>query len=266
MEATVQEQAQPGNPLREWAQAQSMSDAELIRAMLARFGEAPDASSVSAWMRDLARPRARWHARLVELTDGAVPTDWIYQDPPPASIAARFWAKVKKGSGCWEWQAAVARYGYGKFLWRKSAGVAEFLTAHRAAWRLEHGEIPLGMFVCHHCDNPPCVRPEHLFLGTRTDNTNDMVRKGRAATGERNGALLHPERRARGENHGLRLHPDAHCSRAKYTDEQKRLAREAYAAGGMMQSSVARRFGMSRTACRKILAGIVPAASDTWRG
>ncbi len=74
---------------------------------------------------------------------------------------------------CWEWQgprSVVERGGYGVMKGRK---------AHRVSWELHHGPIPEGMHVCHHCDNPPCVNPDHLFLGTDKDNAEDKVSKGR---------------------------------------------------------------------------------------
>lgn len=87
----------------------------------------------------------------------------------------RFWDKVHLSDGCWEWTAAKGNFGY---------GVAWFggrlQKAHRVSWQLAHeSDIPPGMFICHRCDNPACVRPDHLFLGTATDNARDMVRKGR---------------------------------------------------------------------------------------
>jgi hypothetical protein len=70
------------------------------------------------------------------------------------------------------------------------------------------GDIPDGMNVCHHCDNPSCCNPEHLFLGTTFDNVSDKVRKGRQAKGDRHGSKLHPERFPRGDRHYLRMHPE----------------------------------------------------------
>lgn len=103
----------------------------------------------------------------------------------PERMAARFWDGVDKqpGDGCWEWTGHCNDGGYGRVTRQ-----TEDRLAHRYAWELENGPIPDGMFVCHHCDNPPCVRPDHLFLGTHTDNMRDAQRKGRRPTAEREAA------------------------------------------------------------------------------
>ena len=91
-------------------------------------------------------------------------------------IEWRFWTKVLPvESGCWEWQGYRDSAGYGSFAVRPCFPA----RAPRYAYELMVGDIPEGLWVCHKCDNPPCVRPEHLFLGTALDNHRDMIEKGR---------------------------------------------------------------------------------------
>ena len=92
------------------------------------------------------------------------------------TIDDRFWEKVRKTRGCWYWTASTDPLGYGFF----HVSGRKKVRAHRVAWELTNGPIPQGMLVCHTCDHPSCVRPDHLFLGTNDDNLKDMARKGRA--------------------------------------------------------------------------------------
>ena len=88
----------------------------------------------------------------------------------------RFWEKVdKKSFGCWEWTAHLDKRGYGRFGVSDGKGIG----AHRYSYALHNGAFKKALYVCHKCDNPKCVNPEHLFLGTHQDNMDDMVRKGR---------------------------------------------------------------------------------------
>lgn len=88
----------------------------------------------------------------------------------------RFWAKVDKkaDNGCWEWIAGRNSREYGNF---KLNG--KTVTASRVVWMLNHGEISSDIFVCHSCDNPPCVNPNHLFISDNQGNVDDMIRKKR---------------------------------------------------------------------------------------
>ena len=100
----------------------------------------------------------------------------------------RFWNHVDKGDPdeCWEWKGATHPFGYG-MLWEDSVSNLT-LGAHTFSWRLHNKKpIPKGMYVCHSRDNPPCVNPNHLFLGTQKDNRQDCANKGRTAKGETHG-------------------------------------------------------------------------------
>jgi hypothetical protein len=102
------------------------------------------------------------------------------------SIATRFADKIKFAAkdDCWEWQAGKRPNGYGQFRVEHRN-----LLPHRVSWQAFNGPIPDGMCVLHKCDNPGCVNPNHLFLGTHQDNTRDMMRKGRGNVGLYDGEI-----------------------------------------------------------------------------
>jgi len=86
----------------------------------------------------------------------------------------RFWARLEKSGECWNWMGSTSG-GYGQLSYRRRP-----VRTHRLAWELAYGPIPAGLSVCHHCDNPRCCRPDHLFLGTPGDNARDCFLKGRS--------------------------------------------------------------------------------------
>lgn len=131
----------------------------------------------------------------------------------------RFWSKVSIGDGCWLWRASVnSDGGHGRFFVNETS-----IGAHRVSWLLHRGEIPDGMHVLHNCpdgDNPRCVRPTHLWLGTEVENQHDKKSK---------------DRQAQGEGHG----------RAVLTVEQVREIRAAEGGYGRI-SALARKYCVSR--------------------
>lgn len=148
----------------------------------------------------------------------------IYTSRPAAD---RFWEKVSKSDGCWEWTGAISQKGYGNF-WDG----ARYVNAHKFSWEFQHGKAPDRMCVCHVCDNPKCVRPDHLFIGSYSDNMQDCSKKGRL-------------------NHYFGESSPA----AKLTEAQVLEIRRAHAQGARM-SDLARRYGLTQSSIALIVRGI----------
>lgn len=154
-------------------------------------------------------------------------------------VKPRFWAKVRKTTKCWLWCGQKQVSGYGFFSYQGRSQLA-----HRMAWLLTHGEIPKGLWVLHRCDNKVCVRPGHLFLGTRADNIADMIAKGRHSHGDTHPSRLKPEYLPRGESHWEKRHPERilrgeQRPQAKLTVAQVLAIRELRAAGKSLKEIAA---------------------------
>lgn len=144
---------------------------------------------------------------------------------------ARFQKRVVKASGCWEWRGAHNGNGYGLF-WLPE--LRKYTTTHRAAWVVYKGPIPEKLHVLHHCDNPGCVNPDHLFLGVQQDNMHDAKKKRRFQQGEQH-------------------------YRAKFTSQQIREIRQAYA-GGVRLYQLAAKYQVDRMTIKAIVTYV------TWKG
>lgn len=138
-------------------------------------------------------------------------------------LPERFWEKVDKSGECWIWTACLHE-GYGWFSWQ-----GKTVRAHRLAWQAAHGPVPAGHVVLHRCDNPACVRVEHMHLTTQAENRRDAARKGHAAEGQQQGQS------------------------AKLTPDKVREIRRRYAMG-QTQKSIGMAYGISQTVVGRICA------------
>ena len=153
--------------------------------------------------------------------------------PLPRPLSERFWEKAKTGSAeeCWEWTASTYSNGYGHIGLGRGLGGA---LAHRMAWVLTQGPIPDGQYVCHRCDNPRCVNPAHLFLGSQGDNMRDAKQKGRVSGGRM---------------------PGDKNPNAKLSPSQVIAIRKRYAQRDVYQSCLAEEYGVSQAQISSICRG-----------
>jgi hypothetical protein len=191
-----------------------------------------------------------------------------------AGCSRRFWRYVERSeNGCWLWARPVKGADYAT-LHTVLRGKKCPFGVHRFSYLLSHGSLDTSKCVCHTCDVPLCVRPDHLFLGTYSDNMQDMIGKGRGLSGDRSFLHLHPERAARGERHGSRTHPerilcgDEHplrkhperAARGDHCPQAKLVARDIpeimrRRRGGETYTAIARDYGVSSAAIGHIWTG-----------
>lgn len=158
------------------------------------------------------------------------------------TIEHRFWSRIDKNGPppppahcpelgpCWLWTGCTDKDGYGKI--GRGAENASDMKASKLSWLIHNGDVPVGLCVCHFCDNPPCANPKHLWLGTSQQNTRDKCNKKRGA---------------RGENQGSH----------KLTEAQVAHIRATYAQGGIAQARLAEQFRVAESTIRRIIVRIL---------
>jgi hypothetical protein len=115
--------------------------------------------------------------------------------PKRKPVIERFFRLINKTPSCWIWIGSCYKNGYGSFgvgIWKE--GTFKNTYAHRVSYELHKGPIPIGLCVLHKCDNPPCVNPDHIWLGTTADNVRDKVNKKRHGFGEKNSQAILKEK------------------------------------------------------------------------
>jgi hypothetical protein len=152
-----------------------------------------------------------------------------YKERKPRRVAPleeRFLQRVNQDgpNGCWLWTGNTQPTGYGS-IWEKGKSV----YAHRVSYELYNGPIPAGMFICHHCDNPRCVNPKHLFAGTQAENMQDMKYKGHAR---------HPRPDSQGERHPMAILTVSQVLEIRDLKEQGNSTREISLAYGVSKACI----------------------------
>lgn len=169
----------------------------------------------------------------------------------PAIWIERFFSRVTEPTNpddCWLWNSLKTKSGYGHFAVRQ-AGRSRKFRVHRMSYRMHYGPFDESLYVCHRCDTPLCVNPDHLFLGTALTNNRDSVSKGRRPRGDWHHAHTKPELVLRGSRHG----------RARLTDQQVLDIRSTFALGKATTAELAEQFGVNSGTIHFVVKG------QTWK-
>lgn len=169
----------------------------------------------------------------------------------PVPMVDRFWSRVEKSDGCWLWTGKTGTgYPYGRI---SPDGGKRTIGAHVASWRIHFGAVPDSLWVCHTCDTPRCVRPDHLFLGTNVQNWQDMRAKERGSKPPLLQGDAHPSRR-----YPKRLRRGEANNKARLTAAQVRAIRALHQRGATIRG-LARQYGLTKTAIANVVHYV------TWR-
>lgn len=145
-------------------------------------------------------------------------------------LEVRFWRMIEKTETCWLWTGAKKEWGHG--VMNSGGRNGKSIRVHRLSWEMHNGVIPEGLFVCHRCDVPNCVNPDHLFVGSHQDNMTDCKNKGR----------YDRVKRPKGERHGM----------AKLSAKQAQSLRDDYDTGSFTLHQLGAKYGISHAQAQRI--------------